>query len=1008
MASFALVAAGCGGGSSTPTTYAISGTVTGAVSSGVTMSLSGASTASTATAAGGSYSFAGLGNGSYTVTPSLAGYSFAPTSLPVTVSGASVTAQNFTATALTYSISGTVSGAALLGVAINVSGVTSAATTTDAGGNFTVSGLVSGAYSVAPVLAGYSFSPISRLATVSGANVAGVNFVASVVVGPTYAISGAVSGAVLPGVTITLGGDASGAAATDASGNYSFPGLANGSYTVTPTRAGYSFAPASLPVTVAGADVTAQNFTATALTYSLSGAVSGAVLPGVTITLGGASSASTTTDASGNYSFAGLTNGSYTVTPSLAGYSFTPGSLSPTVNGANVTGQSFVAALQAIYAISGTVSGTIASGVTVTLSGAASASTTTGASGTYSFGSLTNGSYTVTPSLSHYGFTPVNRIVTVSGANQTAQNFTSAAAATYTLSGTVTGPWVENVLVSLGGAATATTRTSAIGAYSFQGLYSGSYTVTPALAGYSYSPSGPSVVIGSSPVTQNFTATSSTPAISISGTVAYGGSRTGPIYVSVVWQNCSGCSPAASTTLSAPGAFTLRGLRNGTYQVVAWRDFIGHGVQNASDPTGGTGTLNVTSDVTGLALTLTDPAAPAAQTPGGLAVLPGNGGTVMFWNPVYDGNGVESATGYKIYWGTDLAASNRTPVTVPAQDNAVYFQTSLPAGGPYYYKIASLVGLVESTASAVAGPVTIGAIAGANVLTGTVTFPATATGPLIVGAFDESTGTMRSTAIASPTSPQAFTVTGIPSGSSYFVFAILDQNNNGIIDAGDLDNTNRAGSVAITGATTHDIILSGAAADVAMTTEHQFEQGVSGSDYYAIRANAEGHTKLPIAATMYSGSGVAVPVDLGKSYSFQSNGDWGPTRPTAGDVYGFKIWYSDGTSELKLATLTTVLDSFARSLSVTASPSATIPTFHWLAPTSPPAGYTFNLSLYGSNANWYYPQRADMPSTQLSVQYDIDGSASSSSLVPGTTYNWSIIVRDPNDNRATVFATYTP
>lgn len=79
-------------------------------------------------------------------------------------------------------------------------------------------------------------------------------------------------------------------------------------------------------------------------TYSISGTVSGTATAGVTMTLSGAASAITTTDSSGNYSFTGLANGSYTVTPSRTGYTFNPAtSSSTTVNGANVTGVNFVA-----------------------------------------------------------------------------------------------------------------------------------------------------------------------------------------------------------------------------------------------------------------------------------------------------------------------------------------------------------------------------------------------------------------------------------------------------------------------------------------------------------------------------------------------------------------------------------------------------------------------------------------------------------------------------------------
>jgi hypothetical protein len=99
-------------------------------------------------------------------------------------------------------------------------------------------------------------------------------------------------------------------------------------------------------VTISGANVTGQNFTGTAgaATFSISGTVTasgGGAIAGVTMTLSGAASAATTTDGSGNYTFSGLANGGYTVTPSPSGYTFSPVNRSVTVSGANVTAQNF-------------------------------------------------------------------------------------------------------------------------------------------------------------------------------------------------------------------------------------------------------------------------------------------------------------------------------------------------------------------------------------------------------------------------------------------------------------------------------------------------------------------------------------------------------------------------------------------------------------------------------------------------------------------------------------------
>jgi hypothetical protein len=78
-------------------------------------------------------------------------------------------------------------------------------------------------------------------------------------------------------------------------------------------------------------------------TYSISGRVTAKNkgLSGTTMTLTGAASATTTTDTSGNYTFSELLNGSYTVTPSKTGYTFTPTNMAVTISGANVTGRNF-------------------------------------------------------------------------------------------------------------------------------------------------------------------------------------------------------------------------------------------------------------------------------------------------------------------------------------------------------------------------------------------------------------------------------------------------------------------------------------------------------------------------------------------------------------------------------------------------------------------------------------------------------------------------------------------
>ncbi len=166
----------------------------------------------------------------------------------------------------TYSISGTVSPiAGGSGATVTLSGATSATHTADSSGNYTFTGLSSGTYAVTASHTGYTFSPSAQAATVNGANVSRINFTATVQSGSTYSISGTVSPtAGGSGATVMLSGAAGATTVTNTLGNYTFTGLANGTYIVTPTNTGYTFSPANQTATVNGTNLANVNFTATA------------------------------------------------------------------------------------------------------------------------------------------------------------------------------------------------------------------------------------------------------------------------------------------------------------------------------------------------------------------------------------------------------------------------------------------------------------------------------------------------------------------------------------------------------------------------------------------------------------------------------------------------------------------------------------------------------------------------------------------------------------------------
>ena len=84
----------------------------------------------------------------------------------------------------------------------------------------------------------------------------------------SYSISG---NAGAPGATVSYSGTASGSVTADGSGNFSIPGLVNGSYTITPSSPGRTFTPTNRSETVSGAPITNVNFTENALPFAAGG-----------------------------------------------------------------------------------------------------------------------------------------------------------------------------------------------------------------------------------------------------------------------------------------------------------------------------------------------------------------------------------------------------------------------------------------------------------------------------------------------------------------------------------------------------------------------------------------------------------------------------------------------------------------------------------------------------------------------------------------------------------------
>jgi hypothetical protein len=491
-------------------THRIAGRISGDVIDGVTVSLSGAATGDATTDASGYFEFSDLVDGTYVVRPSLDGYTFGPTQRSVTLAGANVVDADFAASLAppaTYTVSGSVSGAVQGGVTIALQGDPTAVTTTDAAGGFTFEAVQPGSYLVIPSHDDYTFDPASRFVVVTAASITGQAFTATV--SPdARTIAGTLRGEVSAGVTVTLVGPSpaptSRTTTTDAEGSFAFRGLGDGLYLVTPSFAGFAFTPADCLVSVAGPSVTSVRFASAFAPHSISGRITGPVIAGVPVALSGDASDATTTAPDGTYTFTGLANGSYTVTPAFVGHYFSPLEAQVALDGADVLGVDFLMA--PTHLISGHVSGDVLAGVTVTLSGAAAAEATTDGTGYYEFTELPEGGYLLTASLDGYVLDPRPLPIDLAGADVTTADFTSTLIPTYTVSGTISGAVLDGVNVELSGASTRTTATDGTGAYFFTGLPNGSYMVIPSLAGHAFAPASRAFRIDDADVTgQDFT-----------------------------------------------------------------------------------------------------------------------------------------------------------------------------------------------------------------------------------------------------------------------------------------------------------------------------------------------------------------------------------------------------------------------------------------------------------------------------------------------------------------------
>jgi hypothetical protein len=567
------------------------------------------------------------------------------------------------------------------------------------------------------------------------------------------------------------------------------------------------------------------------------------------------------------------------------------------------------------------------------------------------------------------------------------------------------------------------------------------------------------------PVTYTITVNPLVPTgYNVSGTVNYTGSNAGWVYLELIPNSgCSNCNQNLGTAIdgtaggpfTSPKSYTIHGVPAGTYTLKAYMDGVGFGIENASDPTGSLSNLNVTSSgLSNQNFTLADPAAVSLGTltptwdPGsGYGAF--SGGAIVSFDPICSGSGcnkggIEMPTSYFLQYSTDSTFSSGVirKCFLAQGGNSPWLVSGLIDGLTYYFRAAGYAGACTNTPTALtysaakpSGGLLIGAPSTGSALSGTVTFtpPSGVTlagGPLYVGCY--ASGTIYAERIASPYSPQAYSVM-VPDGTSCQVFGFLDQFSSGLIGgAGELSNTsNGVGMIGVTvnGATPNQNFTLPSSNSIVEVKTQSYSS--SGGTNYNVGFQVNGEYKLPVAVELLSETpnvngtvvDVVLPADIatGAFNNYNNEFDYWPQvtgTPVVGDSYSFKVTYADRTSETLTAAVTGVLSAFATNLSPTGTGVSLTPNFSWDYPSSASIyTYQFELDVNNGNTVWKIPadhsnSKGFASTISPFITWDVDPTntgdlPTSGSLSASTIYNWSISAYDTKMNEAKTSVSFT-
>jgi hypothetical protein len=590
------------------------------------------------------------------------------------------------------------------------------------------------------------------------------------------------------------------------------------------------------------------------------------------------------------------------------------------------------------------------------------------------------------------------------------------------------------VSVSINTPSPQTTTTDSNGDFSFASVPNGTYTITPSLTNTFFTPATQSITVNNNAAQASFKAHVG---YSISGTVSYSGTAKGPIYLVA-----SGAGPQQGTSIAAPGPFTINGVEPGNYTIYAFRDALGFGAGNASDPTGSaTADIGASGNLTGVSIALADPAPVTFDRSSNpdLTVTPFDQGVVLNAIPILNNSNQypvlnemsadsEVATSYTVQWCADSScASPLGSKSFPATGGRgnqwnPWFLSGLTDGQILYFRYQGVAGSASSEWSSPAtGPITVGQPAGSVTVSGNVTLPYAATGPLYICFENMSTSTYYYTRIPKPVSPQNYSIQ-LPAGT-YEYTAFVDQGNQNVEVNGDMQTTPDIPVLTVTDTpATQDITLvNGGYSYVIWGTDNVQTVGSSSSStqQYSIYFRAIDGTKHLVGAKLLSGPNAITVQDIPRNFSELGNSFYSNINlyntPRVGDSYSLQLTYSDGTTETKTENVTGVVGNFGANPSPAGVGTELTPNFTWTNPAiTDSIGYSyFGLYSYNlpvGNAGFYWG--GYLPSNVDSIAWGTNPLAGDStpptSMVNGGVYTWFIATEDSKNNASSVTVYYEP